>query len=104
MKRVRSHPLFFWHKVCQDGCVKLVSMYEPLLNPSRSIRNKADAMQFAILTTLQYKCGENSKVNYEEAKKLFDFICDNVDFPVDEVQKMSESVASVINGFLTERG
>lgn len=47
------------------------------------IQNKADAMQYAINTTLKWKCGENSKVDYDEAKKLFDFICENVEFPAD---------------------
>lgn len=78
-------------------------MYEPLLNPSRSICNKADAMKFAILTTMQYKCGENSKVDYEEAEKLFNFICDHVEFPVDETKKMTESILSMVEGLLTEK-
>lgn len=78
-------------------------MYEPLLNPSRSICNKADAMQFAILTTMQYKCGENSKVDYEEAEKLFNFICDHVEFPMDETKKMTESILSMVEGLLTEK-
>lgn len=78
-------------------------MYEPLLNPSRSICNKADAMQFAILTTMQYKCGENSKVDYEEAEKLFNFICQHVEFPVDETKKMTESILSMVEGLLTEK-
>jgi hypothetical protein len=78
-------------------------MYEPLLNPSRSICNKADAMQFAILTTMQYKCGENSKVDYDEAEKLFNFICQHVEFPVDETKKMTESILSMVEGLLTEK-
>lgn len=81
----------------------LVSMYEPLLNPSRSIRNKADALQFAILSTMRYKCGENSTIDYDEAKKLFDFFCENVEFPEDNTKKMTESVASLIEGFLAEK-
>ena len=58
-------------------------MYDPLINPSRSITNKVDAMQFAIIATMETKCGEPDKIHYDEAKKLFDFICANVDFPAD---------------------
>lgn len=79
-------------------------MYEPLLNPSRSIRNKADAMHFAILATAHYKCGEPSKIDYEEAEKLFNFFCEHVEFPVDETTKMTESVLSILDGFLPEKG
>lgn len=78
-------------------------MYEPLLNPSRCICNKVDAMQFAILTTMQHRCGENSKVDYEEAEKLFNFICDHVEFPVDETKKMTESILSMLEGLLIEK-
>ena len=60
-------------------------------------------MKFAILTTMQYKCGENSKVDYEEAEKLFNFICDHVEFPVDETKKMTESILSMVEGLLTEK-
>ena len=79
----------------------LVSMYEPLLNPSRSITNKADAMQFAILTTMQYKCGESSKVDYEEAEKLFNFICDHVEFPVDTTKQVMNGILPVLENILT---
>lgn len=72
----------------------LVSMYESLLNPSRSITNKADAMQFAILLTMQHNgCHEQAKVDYDEAEKLFKFICDHVEFTEDKTK-------DVIGGFL----
>lgn len=79
----------------------LVSMYEPLLNPSRSIRNKADAMQFAILVTMKHNgCGEPITVNYDEAEKLFKFFCDHVEFPEDETKKMTDSLVSILGGIL----
>ena len=79
-------------------------MYEPLLNPSRSICNKADAMQFAIIATMIHNgCGEPSRVNYDEAEKLFNFICEHVEFPVDETKKMTESILSVVEGLLSEK-
>lgn len=78
-------------------------MYEPLLNPSRSICNKADAMQFAILITMQHRCGENSKVDYEEAEKLFNFFCEHVEFPVDETKKMTENFMTMLEGVLSSR-
>lgn len=79
----------------------LVSMYEPLLNPSRSIRNKADAMQFAILVTMKHNgCGEPITVNYDDAEKLFKFFCDHVEFPEDETKKMTDSLVSILGGIL----
>lgn len=69
----------------------LVSMYDPIAN--LKIQNKADALQYAINTTMQHKCGEGSKVDYEEAKKLFDFICENVEFP-------DESTKQMLGGFM----
>ena len=79
-------------------------MCEPLLNPSRGICNKADAMQFSILVTMKHNgCGEPTTVNYEEAEKLFNFICDHVEFPVDETKKMTESILSMVEGLLTEK-
>ncbi len=79
-------------------------MYDPLFNPTRGIRNKADAMQFAIIVTMIHNgCGEPSRVNYEEAEKLFNFICEHVEFPVDETKKMTESILSVVEGLLSEK-
>ena len=69
------------------GCanLKLVSMYDSI--STQRIQNKADALQYAINLTMQYRCGENSKVDYEEAKKLYDFFCANAEFPDDPVKK-----------------
>lgn len=79
----------------------LVSMCEPLLNPSRSIRNKADAMQFAILVTMKHNgCGEPITVNYDEAEKLFKFFCDYVEFPEDETKKMTDGVMALLESLL----
>lgn len=64
------------------------------------IQNKADAMQYAINTTLKWKCGENSKVDYDEAKKLFDFICENVEFPEDPTKKVIDELMPMINVLL----
>ena len=79
-------------------------MCDSLLNPCRSICNKADAMHFAILVTMRHNgCGEPITVNYEEAEKLFNFICEHVEFPVDETKKMTESILSVVEGLLSEK-
>lgn len=64
------------------------------------IQNKADAMQYAINTTMQWKCGESSKVDYDEAKKLFDFICENVEFPEDPTKKVIDELMPMINVLL----
>jgi len=79
-------------------------MCEPLMNPSRSIKNKADALHFAILATAQYKCGEPTKIDYDEAEKLFNFFCEHVEFPEEDTKKMTESVMSLIGEFLSEKG
>lgn len=81
----------------------LVSMHDPLFNPSRSIRNKADAMHFAILATAQHKCGEPSKIDYEEAEKLFNFFCDHVEFPEEDTKKMTDCVVSLLDDFLSKK-
>ena len=82
----------------------LVSMYDVI--PIMKIRNKADAMQFAINTTLQYRCGEGNegnegnKVDYEEAEKLFNFICDHVEFPEDDTKRMTDGVMTMLESLL----
>lgn len=69
-------------------------MYEPLFNPARGIRNKADAMQFAINATMKHNgCHESSGIDYDEAEKLFNFICEHVEFP-------EESTRQLLGGFL----
>ena len=61
-------------------------------------------MHFAILVTMRHNgCGEPITVNYEEAEKLFNFICEHVEFPVDETKKMTESILSVVEGLLSEK-
>ena len=60
------------------------------------IQNKADAMQYAINATMQWKCGETSKVDYDEAKKLFDFICDNVEFPADVNKLIADELHNMV--------
>lgn len=84
----------------QYNLLMLVSMYEPLLNLSRNIRNKADALQFSIIATMQNSCGEPSRIDYEEAEKLFNFFCDHVEFPEDETKKMTDSLISILGEIL----
>lgn len=71
-------------------------MYDPLINPSRSITNKVDAMQFAIIATMESRCGEPDKIHYDQAKKLFDFICENVEFPTDVNKLLVEELHEVV--------
>ena len=69
-------------------------MYDPLFNPARGIRNKADAMQFAINATMKHNgCHESSGIDYDEAEKLFNFICKHVEFP-------DESTKQMLGGFM----
>lgn len=60
-----------------------------------SIDSKADAMHFAILATMSVDGCKNA-VNYEEAKKLFDFFCENVDFPADAATSMLDKLAGLV--------
>ena len=71
--------------------------------PIMKIRNKADAMHFAINTTLHHTCGEGNKVDYEEAEKLFKFFCDHVEFPEDDTKKMTDCVMSLLDDFLSKK-
>ena len=66
----------------------------------KSIQNKADALHFAVLATMKYECGVGTHVDYEEAKKLFDFFCANVEFPEDSTKKMLGSIIPIIEGVL----
>ena len=68
--------------------------------PIMKIRNKADAMHFAINTTLHHTCGEGNKVDYDEAEKLFNFFCDHVEFPEEETKKMTDGIMSMLETFL----
>ena len=76
----------------------LVSMCDTI--PIMKIRNKADAMHFAINTTLHFTCGEGNKVDYEEAEKLFKFFCDHVEFPEEETKKTTDGIMSMLETFL----
>ena len=76
----------------------LVSMCDTI--SIMKIRNKADAMHFAINTTLHHTCGEGNKVDYEEAEKLFKFFCDHVEFPEEETKKTTDGIMSMLETFL----
>ena len=76
----------------------VVSMYDAI--PIMKIRNKADAMQFSINPTLQHRCGEGNKVDYEEAEKLFNFICDHVEFSDDDTKRMTDGVMTMLESLL----
>ena len=69
----------------------------------KSIQNKADALHFAILATMKYECGVGSIVDYDEAKKLFDFFCANVEFPEDSTKKMLGEMLPIIKDALTAK-
>lgn len=71
-----------------------------IMNPPASIRCQADALHFAILTTMKYTCGEGSKVDYDEAKKLYDFFCDNVEFPEDPTKKMVDNMLPMLQSVI----
>lgn len=60
--------------------------------------NKAQAMQYAIAMTAT-STEEGSKINYEEAQKLFDFICKNVDFTDSKLNELFDAAISIAQDF-----
>lgn len=65
------------------------------------IQNKADAMQYAINTTMiQNGCGVSIRVDYAEAERLFNFICEHVEFPEDPTKKVVDELMPMINALL----
>ena len=60
------------------------------------ISTKADALQFAILVTMD-NAGSSGKVNYAEAQKLYDFICQNATFTDDERAAAMKEATSLLN-------
>lgn len=65
-----------------------------------SFNSQADAMRFAICFTSEFD-GKRNKINYVEAKELYDFICDHVTFPQDNeiecFKDIIEDVKKLIN-------
>lgn len=60
--------------------------------------NKAQAMQYAIAMTAT-STEEGSKINYEEAQKLFDFICKNVDFTDSKLNDLLDEAIRIAHDF-----
>lgn len=73
-------------------------------NDSR-LSSKAGAMEFSIvMNTTQDERGR-TKVDYEEAKKLFDFICSNVTLPDverDSAESLSDSYVKLMEMLINE--
>lgn len=64
------------------GCSGIPSMH--------GFRSKADALKYAIEFTAGLDSSINQVPNYEAAKKLFTFICENVSLPDVEQDKTAE--------------
>ena len=60
-----------------------------------AFNSKAGAMSFAILMSLFLGEDGTRKVNYDEAKKLFDFITENVELPDVEKDSYSEMMGAL---------
>lgn len=63
----------------------------------RGFNTKAGAMSFAICCSFA-----DGKVDYEEAQKLFDFICKNVNLPDVEKDSM-EGLAATLGRIVQEK-
>lgn len=61
--------------------LSVMDLYGTSCSDMTAFKSKAGAMSFAIL--MSSSIGENGtrKVDYDEAQKLFDFICQNVELP-----------------------
>lgn len=71
-----------------------------------SIHTKADAIKFAIETTVTRKEDGSVEFNEKKAKKVFDFICTNVelvDTDVIPVEQMIDSVFVKIKDLLVTK-
>lgn len=75
-----------------------------LMMQPKSIQTKADALYFAVIATMKNKPTGGKEVDYEEAKKLFQFFCDNVSFPQDETIKMLDLIQPIIQEALSGTG
>ena len=67
-------------------------------NDSR-LSSKAGAMEFSIVMNTTQDEGGRTRVDYEEAKKLFDFICSNVTLPDverDSAESLSECYTKIM--------
>ena len=65
----------------------------------KSIQSKADALHFAVLATMKYECGVGNVIDYVEAKKLYDFFCDNVTFSQDQTLKVLDEIQEFLHSY-----
>ena len=67
------------------------------------ITNKVEALKFAVLTTMGNNEDGSNKVNYDEALKLFQFMCANVEFPADQTSVYLEEMMEMVKQMLADR-
>lgn len=61
-----------------------------------TIRTKADAMKYAIDTTMKYSC-DGSTINYNEALELYKFFCEHVQLLDTDVVPLNELVSTTLD-------
>ena len=61
-----------------------------------AIRTKADAMKYAIDTTMKYSCN-GSTINYNEALELYKFFCEHVQLLDTDVVSLNELVSTALD-------
>jgi hypothetical protein len=58
-----------------------------------SLRTKGDAVALALVLSEHYNgCGKSDSVDLDQAQKIFDFICENVNLPDVEKDATAEVV------------
>lgn len=66
--------------------------------------SKAGAMQFSINLTSTYDINGTVTVNYEEAKKLYDFICENVVFQEEKMNLVMDEAIEALKALKNKAG
>jgi hypothetical protein len=86
---VMARGLFFRRRTKNNQIMNmgLYSSSDPL-----AFRSKAGAMSFALVMSLSVSENGDKVVDYEKTKKLFDFICENVNLPDVEKDATAEVV------------
>ena len=87
---VMARGLFFRRRTKTNQIMNM-GLYSSSSDPF-AFRSKAGAMSFALVMSLSVSENGDKVVDYEKAKKLFDFICENVNLPDVEKDATAEVV------------
>ena len=67
-----------------------------LASRPHTLRTMGDAVALALVLSEQYNgCGKPNSVDLEQAQKIYDFICKNVDLPMREDDRQVDFMADM---------